>query len=67
MSVSVCLCVCLFAIISSELHIIKFFMHVTCGRGSVLLWQRIDTLCTSGLWMASYLLISQGYSTLPPG
>ena len=26
----------------------KFFMHVTYGRGSVLLWRRCDTLCTSG-------------------
>jgi len=25
----------------------KFSMHVTCGRGSVLLWWRSDTLCTS--------------------
>ena len=23
-------------------------MHVTCGRGLVLLWRRIDKLCTSG-------------------
>jgi len=22
--------------------------HATCGRGSVLFWQRRDTLCTSG-------------------
>jgi len=29
---------------------IKLFVHVThiCGRGSVLLWRRSDTLCTSG-------------------
>jgi len=26
----------------------KFFMNVTNGRGSVLLWRRNDTLCTSG-------------------
>ena len=25
----------------------KLFVHVTCGRGSVLLWRRIDVLCTS--------------------
>jgi len=51
-SVSVCLCVCL----SVRDHIfgikrpifIKFFVHVTYGRGSVLLWWRRDTLCTSG-------------------
>jgi len=51
MSVSVCLCVCLSTIISSELHVRPsptFFLHVTCGRGSVLLWRRGDTLCTSG-------------------
>ena len=52
MSVSVCLpvCVCLFAIISSELHVraSTMFVHVTYGRGSVLVWRRSDTLCTSG-------------------
>ena len=42
MSVFVCLCVyvCLSAIISSELHVRSsptFFVHVNCGRGSVLL------------------------------
>jgi len=26
-----------------------FFVHVTYGRGSILLWRRNDTLCTSGL------------------
>jgi len=26
----------------------KVFVHVTYGRGSVLLWRRTDTLCTSG-------------------
>ena len=26
----------------------KFSVHVDCGRGSVLLWRRFDTLCTSG-------------------
>jgi len=43
MSVSVCLCVCvcLSAIISSELHVrfSPIFVHVTYGRGSVLLWR----------------------------
>jgi len=50
MSVSVCACVCLSAIISSELHVrpSPIFMHVTYGRGSVLLSRRIYTLCTSG-------------------
>jgi len=26
----------------------KFFVHVACGRGSVLLWWRYDMLCTGG-------------------
>ena len=49
--VCLCLCVCLSAIISSQLHVRFspiFFLHVTYGRGSVLLWQLSDTLCTSG-------------------
>ena len=36
---------------SSELHVRsspKFFVLVTYGRGSVLVWRRSDTLCTSG-------------------
>jgi len=38
----VCVCVCLSAIISSELHVRSspIFAHVTYGRGSVLLWRR---------------------------
>jgi len=48
MSVSVCLCVS--AIISSQLHVRSSptFLHVTYGRGSAILWRRSDTLCTSG-------------------
>jgi len=48
---SVSLCVCLSAIIFSELHVRSspiFFLCVTNGRGSVLLWWRNDTICTSG-------------------
>jgi len=45
---SVCLCVCLSAIISLELHVRSCFVHFTYGRGSVLLWRRNDTLCTAG-------------------
>ena len=45
MSVSVCVFVCLSAIISDQTNL---FVHVTYGRGSVLLWQHSDTLCTSG-------------------
>ena len=26
----------------------EFFVQIPCGRGSVLLWRRCDTLCTSG-------------------
>jgi len=56
MSVSVCLSVCLsvrvclYAIISSELHVRSspIFVRVTYCRGSVLLGQRSDMLCTSG-------------------
>ena len=31
---------------TSDLH--QIFVHVTHGRGSVLLWRRSDKLCTSG-------------------
>ena len=48
---SVCLSVCL----SVRKHIsgttrpifTKFYVHILCRRGSVLLWWRCDTLCTS--------------------
>jgi len=52
-TVSVCLCVCVFVCprarlwsYTSDLH--HIFVHVTYGRGSVLLRWRCDTLCTSG-------------------
>jgi len=48
---SVCVCDCLSAIISSELYtsdLRHFIVYVTYGRGSVLFWQRSDMLCTSG-------------------
>ena len=50
MCVSVRLCVCLPAIIPSELHVRSspIFVHVSYGRGSVLLWWRSDTLRISG-------------------
>ena len=40
MSVSACVCVCLFLRISLKPHqnYAKFSVHVTCGCGSVLLW-----------------------------
>ena len=48
----VCLCVsvCLSASISLEPldRSSRFFVQIPCSRGSVLLWQRCDTLCTSG-------------------
>ena len=54
MSVSVCLsvCVCVFVydhIFGTSRPIFtKFFMLVSDGRGSVLLWRRSDILCSSG-------------------
>jgi len=69
--VSVCVFVCLSAIISLELHdrsLPNFFVHVSYGRGSVRLWRRSDTLnyVLPVLWMTSCLLISQGRSTSTP-
>jgi len=60
-SSSVCLSVCL----SVRGHIsgtarpifTKFSVQIPCGRGSVLFWQRCDTLCTSGLWTTSRLAV----------
>jgi len=51
-----CVCVCVCVCLSVRDHIFrttrpiysKFFAHVAYGRGSVLLWRRSDTLCTSG-------------------
>jgi len=53
MTVSVCLCVCVFVCPRSYLrnytpNLHQIFAHVTYGRGSVLLWQHSDKLCTSG-------------------
>jgi len=69
--ISVCarVCVCL----SVRDHIFgttrpifnKFFVHVTYGRGSVLLWRCSDMLCPSG-FMDDVTLISQGCSTSTP-
>ena len=48
----VCLSVCVFVCprASLEIHVrsLPNFVHVTCSRGSVFLWRRCDTLCTSG-------------------
>ena len=54
---SVCLCVCLCVCLSVHEHIslaagpifTNFFVQISCGRGSVLLWWRSNTLCTYGL------------------
>ena len=54
MTVSVCVsvsvCACLYASISLEIRVrsLPIFVHVTYGRGSVLIWRRCDMLCTSG-------------------
>ena len=50
---SVCVSPCVFVCQQSYLRNYKsdvheFFVHVTYGRGSVQLWRRNDTLCTSG-------------------
>ena len=48
--VRLCLCVCLSSSISLELldRSSRFFVQIPCGRGSVLLRRRCDTLCNSG-------------------
>jgi len=53
MIVSVCVFVCLSAIISPEVHVQSSpnfcaCLHVTYGHGSVLYWRCSDMLCTSG-------------------
>jgi len=46
--------------------ILLIFVHVTCGRGSVLLWRLRDTLCSFGFMDDVYLPMSQCCSTSPP-
>jgi len=66
--VCVCLCVCLYVpacvsvsplmyLENHKAELIKYFVHVACGRGTVFLWQLCDTLCTSGFVMTSYFHI----------
>ena len=44
-----CLQVDCFRVVVQQLRISRqFFVHVASASGSVLLWQRCDTLCTSG-------------------
>ena len=48
----VCLRVCLSVrehnSVTARSIVTKSFVQIPCGRGSVLLWRRCDTLCTSG-------------------
>jgi len=52
----VCLCVCVSGCLSVREHIsgtagpmfTKFCAQIPCGRGSVFVWRRCATLCTSG-------------------
>jgi len=41
-------CVCLFIFGTARPIFTEIFVHVTYGRGSILLWRRSDTLYTSG-------------------
>jgi len=50
---SVCVSLCSNNFKTALPNFTKFFAHVACGRGLVLLWCRCDTLCTSTLWMTS--------------
>ena len=62
---SVCASVCLSVCLSVCEHIsgttlpicTKFCVQMPCGRGSVILWRCCATLCTSGLWMTSCVVI----------
>ena len=49
LSVCLCVCVCVCEHISGTAGPMfrKFFVHIPCGHGSVLLWRRCNTLCTS--------------------
>ena len=53
--ITVSVCVCLRVFVCPRAHVWNYtsdlrqiFVHVTYVRGSVLLWRRCDTLCTSG-------------------
>jgi len=55
-SIAISLSVCLLVCLSVREHIsetagpicTEFVVQISCGRGSILLWRRCDTLCTSG-------------------
>jgi len=67
MTVSVCLSASISPELQSDLtDFCACYLHMYV-RGLVLLWRRRDTLCTSGLWMTSYLRIQARSSlTWPP-
>ena len=70
MSVSVCVCmsVCDLIFGTTRPSFTSFFMRVTYGRGSVLLWRRSDTLRVSGFMDdVTFTLKLIGCSTSPPG
>jgi len=62
MSLSVYACVCKHISETARIIFTKFFVLVTYGRGSVLLWWCCDTLCTSGLCHSSLPFCSWGLS-----
>jgi len=69
MSVSLCVSVCcLSAVISLELHVRSspIFVHVTYGRGPVILCRHSDMLCISGFMNDVMFAHKQGYSTSSP-
>jgi len=74
MSVSVCLSVCLCVSVRDHISattrpiFTNFFLHVTSGRGSVLLWRRSDMLPISGfVYDVIFAHKLTGCPTSPPG
>ena len=63
--VRACVCVCHIFGITHPIFTKNFSACYLC-RGSVILWQRSDTLCISGFIDDVNLLISQACSTSPP-
>ena len=47
-SIVICLCVCKHSSGTAGSIRTKFFVQIPCGRGSILLWRRCATSCTSG-------------------
>jgi len=52
-----------------EIHQIFCACFLSCGRGSVLLWQRCDTICTSGTsgWLGSRVVSVLDLGAVGPG